>query len=66
MHRKWAIAVAAVVAGAGLLAGCYETPDITLHQPGEYKGPKDPLLNQQASSRDEALKKRFEVAATDR
>ncbi|PWG62256.1 hypothetical protein DEM34_13020 [Spiribacter halobius] len=28
------------------LAGCYESPDdVTLHEPGVYKGPSDPLRN---------------------
>jgi len=59
------------VLGLGLLcaaglAGCWEDADVTVHEPGEYKGSEDPLLNQQASSRAESLEKRFQLVQTDR
>lgn len=28
-----------------LLAACYESPGVTLHDPGEYKGQQDPLVS---------------------
>ena len=65
MTRRCVIAVVLLL-GAGAIAGCYETPDVTIHEPGQYKGKRDPLLNQQASSRDEALHKRFDLVQTDR
>jgi hypothetical protein len=27
-----------------MLTGCYETTDVVIHEPGVYKGGKDPLL----------------------
>jgi hypothetical protein len=49
------------------LAACYESPDITFHEPAEYKGSGDPLLEKQASSeQQEALRKRFLQVQTDR
>ena len=48
------------------LAGCWESSDVTLHEAGKYKGGKDPLLSQQASSRVEALQKRFQLVQADR
>lgn len=48
------------------LTGCWESSDVTLHEAGEYKGTQDPLLNQQASSRTESLKKRFQLVQADR
>ncbi len=66
MSIKTGAIFALLAAGLIALAGCYETNEVTLHQPGKYKGPKDPLLDQQASSREEALQKRFELVQTDR
>lgn len=53
---------------AGLaLAGCYESADPALHEPGVYKGPSDPLLEKQKSpEHQEALSKRFSLVQTDR
>ena len=38
------------------LAGCYESPQVTLFEPGVYKGADDPLL---LNSDNESLNKRF-------
>lgn len=65
MNSRGILAIALVVAAAGL-SGCYEDTDVTIHEPGKYKGAQDPLLSQQASARDEALKKRFQIVQTDR
>jgi hypothetical protein len=65
MKSRGILAVALVVAAAGS-SGCYEDVDVTVHEPGKYKGGEDPLLSQQASARDEALKKRFQIVQTDR
>lgn len=65
MKSTGIIAVALVIAAAGI-GGCYEDADVTVHEPGKYKGGKDPLLSQQASAREEALNKRFQIVQTDR
>ncbi|MBL38044.1 MAG: hypothetical protein ACNS61_04635 [Candidatus Wenzhouxiangella sp. M2_3B_020] len=31
------------------LVGCYESPDVTLHEPGVYKGEQDPLVKKLAN-----------------
>lgn len=42
------------------LAGCYESArDVTLYEPGVYKGSADPLMDQSAAERDGALRQRF-------
>lgn len=49
------------------LGGCYESADITLHDPGVYRGGSDPLLAKQASPEQKArLSQRFEMGQTDR
>jgi outer membrane protein assembly factor BamE (lipoprotein component of BamABCDE complex) len=65
MKTRGVLAIAVVVAAAGL-SGCWESSDVTIYEQGVYKGKKDPLLQQQASAREEALKKRFELVQVDR
>ena len=48
------------------LAGCYEASDVTVHEPGVYKGPKDPLLETDANKRKEELIARFNQVQRDR
>ena len=60
------LAVAVALTAAFMLSGCWEDPEVTLHEPGEYKGSRDPLLNQQASARVEQLQKRFQLVQMDR
>jgi len=49
------------------LAACYESPDVTVHQPGVYKGDKDPLLEKQRTSdQQQRLRERFNLVQTDR
>jgi len=55
----------ALVAVLGL-AGCWESTDVTVHEPGKYMGTKDPLLSQQASSRTQSLRQRFQLVQADR
>ena len=57
--------VAAMVLAAGL-AGCWDSTEVTVHNPGEYKGEKDPLLAKSASARTDTLMKRFQVVQADR
>jgi hypothetical protein len=54
-----------VVLATGL-AGCWDSTEVTVHNPGEYKGEQDPLLAQPASSRTETLTKRFQLVQADR
>jgi hypothetical protein len=54
-----------VVLATGL-AGCWDSTEVTVHNPGEYKGEQDPLLAQSASSRAETLTKRFQLVQADR
>lgn len=43
MYRRFAAIMAAGALAAALLAGCYQSPAITLHEPGDYEGSPDPL-----------------------
>ena len=58
-------AVAAMLVAAGL-AGCWDSTEVTVHNPGQYKGQKDPMLAQSASARTETLTKRFQLVQVDR
>jgi len=48
------------------LTACAERADVTLHEPGVYKGGKDPLLAKQDSQYVETLQDRFAKGQTDR
>jgi hypothetical protein len=49
------------------VSGCYESPDVTLYEPGVYKGRTDPLLAKERSpEQQQALRARFELGQTDR
>lgn len=49
------------------LTGCYESPDVTVYEPGVYKGSDDPLLDKiTAEQRQEQLVERFRAVQTDR
>lgn len=53
--------------GVLILTGCYESPEVTLHQPGQYKGTRDPLLVKQQSPEQQArLRARLGQGQTDR
>jgi hypothetical protein len=57
----WSSAVFLVLVG---LAGCsYEPREVTVHEPGVYKGAKDPLL---ARQQQQELIDRFKLVQTDR
>jgi len=51
---------------AGMLSGCWEDTDVTLHEPGVYKGAPDPLLAQDSGARAKALGERFNLVQMDR
>jgi hypothetical protein len=56
-----------VLVGAGL-SGCYENPrEVTLYEPGVYKGTKDPLLSAlQKPGLQQQLEERFSLVQADR
>ncbi|MDT8437409.1 MAG: hypothetical protein RQ729_00195 [Wenzhouxiangellaceae bacterium] len=50
-----------LVVAALLLAGCYESPDVTRFEPGVYKGESDPLLAKSGNTaHQENLAERFD------
>lgn len=64
---KTAIRTLAMLGGAALLvAGCYESAEVNVYEPGEYKGTSDPLLSKDAESRANSLEERFNLVQTDR
>lgn len=65
MNVKLAALLVVLSAGMGLSA-CWDSADLVVHKAGEYKGQDDPLLSQQATAREEALKKRFQLVQADR
>ena len=48
------------------LSGCWESTDITVHQPGEYMGAPDQLLQADVGARSDKLKERFQTVQIDR
>jgi hypothetical protein len=60
-RERYVVAVFIVLAG---LIGCSSEPrSVTMHEPGVYKGEKDPLLAQQ---RQQELIDRFKLVQADR
>ena len=66
MTFKNAISTAAAAVLAAGLAGCWDSTEVTIHNPGEYKGPPDPLQAQSASARAGTLTERFQHGQVDR
>ncbi len=61
------VTVLFLVSSSLMLSGCYEDVDVSIHEPGEYKGQKDPLLSelkQQQLQKD--LDERFKAGQSDR
>ena len=58
----------AMVAAIGMLvSGCGEATNVTVYEPGVYKGSPDPLLaTSGADSHQQAMKERFQRGQTDR
>lgn len=49
------------------LAGCYESTDATIYEPGVYKGERDPLLSKLRDEKLQAqLQERFKTGQRDR
>lgn len=66
MRAKAAVVFVAAVILTGL-AGCYESPNVTIYKPGVYKGEKDPLVEKQrAPEQQAALRERFDLVQRDR
>lgn len=67
MRRKSLLRCALLVASVAGLTACYESPDVTLYEPGEYKGKTDPLVAASGSTKlDEELRERLLEGQTDR
>ena len=69
--RQKARRLLALAAGLGVMllgsTGCTEKTTVTLHEPGVYKGDKDPLLAMQKDPEHiETLRERFVRGQTDR
>lgn len=61
------IGISVICASMLLLAGCYRNVNITLHEPGKYKGPQDPLLAKlKTPDWQGKLQQRFKLSQTDR
>lgn len=60
------IVLVAMMAAVVGVSGCYESSEVKVHEPGKYMGSKDQLAGQQASSREEQLRKRFQLVQVDR
>jgi len=64
--RKLAIAIF-LIGNLCWLSACYDDVGTTLHEPGEYKGPVDPLLAQMKTPKlQEQLDQRFRTVQGDR
>ncbi|MEJ2096855.1 MAG: hypothetical protein P8Y38_06890 [Deltaproteobacteria bacterium] len=64
---KFKIWITAAALMAGALWGCYESPNIAIHEPGVYKGKQDPLLaKERQPEQKKLLVERFNNVQTDR
>ena len=59
--------IAAAALAAVLASGCYESPEVAMHEPGVYKGKpdSDAIMRPSAEAR-EALKERLRLTQSDR
>ena len=66
--RTKAMTLCGAVALVGIVAsGCSDSQEVTLHKPGVYKGPTDPLVEKQATAQQQGtLQARFSQVQTDR
>jgi hypothetical protein len=66
MITRITIALFCVSVLAGI-AGCYESPDVHVYEPGVYKGDRDPLIQLEGTEKQqERLRDRFQLVQTDR
>ena len=50
-----------------IVVGCYDSTDVIVHEPGIYKGARDPLLaKQQSAHQQERLRDRVMLIQADR
>lgn len=62
-----AAGAAVLVFAALALGGCYDTSPVgQIDEPGEYKGPPDPLATKMGSPLDQRLASRLKMVQTDR
>lgn len=65
--RRDILTALVLVGSAAAVGGCYESPDATVYEPGEYKGKHDPLLEKQTQTEQkDRLRERFNTVQTDR
>ncbi|MGB7930835.1 MAG: hypothetical protein WCH04_01210 [Gammaproteobacteria bacterium] len=66
MKRRPMPGIVLLVTGL-LLTGCYEKPQVTFFEPGEYKGRTDPLLALEATpEQQQKLEQRLRTVQMDR
>ncbi len=59
--------VLVLVVGLTGLAGCYESADVVIHEPGVYKGTRDPLVAKlRTPELQQQLRERFALVQPDR
>jgi hypothetical protein len=67
MRTKAMTLCGAVLLVGTMASGCSDSQEVTLHKPGVYKGPTDPLVEKQATpQQQESLQARFKLVQTDR
>lgn len=67
MNTRVALKVGSLALLAVLAAGCGRATDVTVYEPGVYKGAKDPLLEMHATAEHKALlQQRLTMGQTDR
>jgi hypothetical protein len=48
--KRWGL-IPILLMTAAIIWSCYESPSVAIHEPGVYKGARDPLLTRQRSDR---------------
>ena len=63
MNKLYVVLIGLVFA---VLTGCSEPSNVTVHEPGVYKGAEDPLLSANTEERAGQLSARFNLGQIDR
>ncbi|MCU0971969.1 MAG: hypothetical protein MUF57_09345 [Gammaproteobacteria bacterium] len=67
MNTRVVLKVGSLALLAVLATGCGRATDVTVYEPGVYKGPQDPLLKMHATAEHKAqLQERFAKGQADR
>lgn len=67
MNTRVVLKVGSLALLAVLATGCGRATDVTVYEPGVYKGPQDPLLKMHATAEHKAqLQERFSKGQADR